>query len=124
MKTNKLLLLLCAASLLVGCSQRILDFTVISSKNVDLSRGADFKRLPTRVRGEDRKHIIIFIPTGQPNAKAAMDRAIESVPGAVGLLDGVVTSHGWWIPYIYGQAWIEVEGTPLIDPVLEKAFAR
>ncbi len=111
-----------ALILLSGCSQRIVDFTVISSKNIDLSRGADFKRSPVRVKGEDRKMIIIFIPTGIPNAKEAMDNAIESVPGAVGLLDGVITQHSWYIPYIYGESWVEVEGTPLVDPMLKKNY--
>jgi hypothetical protein len=122
MQFSKTVIVSCAALVLAGCSQRIVDFTVISSKNIDLSRGADFKRSSTRIKGEDRKHIIIFIPTGIPNAKEAMDKAIESVPGAVGLVDGVITQHSWWIPYIYGQSWIEVEGTPLIDPLLQKGY--
>jgi hypothetical protein len=113
----KRLLLIFAIMLFSGCTHRLVDFTVISSKNIELSRGADLKRAPKRVKGEDRTHIIVFIPTGVPSAKEAMDRAIESVPGAVGLLDGVITEHAFYIPYIYGQQWIEVEGTPLIDPV-------
>lgn len=111
-----------AALLLAGCSQRMVDFTVISSKNVDLSRGADFKRSPTRVHGEDRKRVIVLIPTGEPNAKEAMDKAIESTPGAIGLVDGVLTRHWWYIPYIYGEFWFEIEGTPLIDPLLLKSY--
>jgi hypothetical protein len=122
MQLFKTIIVSSALILLSGCSQRIVDFTVISSKNIDLSRGADFKRSPVRVKGEDRKMIIIFIPTGIPNAKEAMDNAIESVPGAVGLLDGVITQHSWYIPYIYGESWVEVEGTPLVDPMLKKNY--
>jgi hypothetical protein len=48
--------------------------------------------------------------------KEALDRAIESVPGAVALLDGVLTQRAWYIPYIYGESSFLVEGTPLIDP--------
>lgn len=124
MNCFKIAFLFAAVAALSGCSQRIMDFTVISSKNVDLSKGAEFKRGLTRVHGEDLKHIIVFIPTGQPNAKVALDKAIESTPGAVGLVDGVITSHGWWIPYIYGQSKVEVEGTPLIDPTLQKAYQK
>jgi hypothetical protein len=113
-----------ASIALLGCSQRVLDFTVVSSKNVDLSKGADFKRGTARVKGEDMRHIIVFIPTGQPSAKTAMDKAIESTPGAVALADGVITSNAWWIPYIYGQTKFEVEGTPLIDPNIEKTFKK
>lgn len=122
MKFEKIAISLCLLAALPACSQRMVDFTVISSKNIDLSRGADFKRLPTRIKGEDRKSIIIFIPTGIPNAKEAMDNAIESVPGAVGLVDGVITQNSWYIPYIYGQTWIEVEGTPLIDPLYKQSY--
>jgi hypothetical protein len=120
MQLSKILTIAGAVLLLPGCSTRITDFTVISSKNMDLAHGADFKRAPNRVKGEDRKSIIILFPTGEPNAKEAMDNAIESVPGAVGLVDGVVTKYGWYIPYVYGEFWYEVEGTPLIDPALLK----
>jgi len=109
-------------ALLGGCSTRITDFTFISSKNIDLSRGADFKRSSVRVKGEDTRSIIFLIPAGEPNAKEAMDKAIESTPGAVGLLDGVINKHYWYIPYIYGEVSYEVEGTPLIDPALLKSY--
>jgi hypothetical protein len=113
-------LIVLAACLLAlsGCTHRYIDFTAISSKNIDLSRGAEFVRGDARVTGTDKAHIIIFIPTGQPNAKEALDRAIESTPGAVALVDGVVSNSFWWIPYIYGQSSVVVEGTPLIDPRL------
>ena len=118
---KKTILALAAAATISGCTTRLVDFTVISSKNVDLSRGADFKRHTGRVQGEDLKHIIVFIPTGVPNAKAALDKAIESVPGAVALLDGVLTYEWFWIPYIYGQQKYIIEGTPLIDPKIKLA---
>ncbi|MGX2041213.1 hypothetical protein ACWJKU_13935 [Methylocaldum sp. MU1018] len=121
---KKTILLILSATLLSGCATRLADFTMMSSKNIDLSRGANFKRGASRVTGDDTKHIIIFIPTGQPNVKAAMDKAIESVPGAVALLDGTITQKAWYIPYIYGQSSFVVEGTPLIDPAIEQATRR
>ena len=126
MSTNiKRIALICATlAVLSGCSQRIVDFTIMSSKNIDLSRGAEFRRSTTRVKADDTKSIIILIPTGIPNMKTAMDKAIESVPGTVALLDGVVTSSSWYIPYIYGQSSITVEGTPLIDPKLGDGLNR
>ena len=101
-----------------SCSHRVLDFTLISSKNVDLSKGASFERGKSRVEGEDMVHWIIFIPTGTVNIKEALDKAIESTPGCVALLDGVIYTKFWWIPYIYGQQRATIEGTPLIDPSL------
>ena len=103
---------------LSSCATRLVDFTIISTKNLDLSKGATFERGRTRVEGIDEVFIIIIIPTGTPNIKEALDRAIESVPGAVALLDGVITQQAWSIPFIYGQSSFLVEGTPLIDPAL------
>ena len=105
-------------SLSAACTRRMIDFTLISTKNVDLSQGVRFCRADGRTQGRDLVHIIIFIPTGQPNIKEAVDRAIEKVPGAVALLDGVVKYRWWWIPYLYGQSSFIVEGTALIDPRL------
>ncbi|MCX6967266.1 MAG: hypothetical protein NTZ46_05700 [Verrucomicrobia bacterium] len=102
-------------ALLTGCTTRLTDFTIISTKNVDLSVIGRAKRGAARVEGKDLAHIIIFIPTGVPNMKEAIDRAIESVPGAVALVDGVLYQKFFWIPYIYGQTAYVVEGTPLIN---------
>ncbi len=107
-----------------GCTTRLVDFTMISSKNIDLSKAATFKRAKSRAEGEDMVHWIIFVPVGTPSAKEALDRAIESVPGAVALVDGVITGHFWWIPYIYGQQKYVVEGTPLIDPSLASVWTQ
>jgi hypothetical protein len=106
------------ALILSSCSHRVLDFTLISTKNVDLSKGASFERGKQRVEGVDMVHWIICFPTGTVNIKEAVDRAIESTPGCVALLDGVIYTKFWWIPYIYGQQSASIEGTPLIDPSL------
>lgn len=113
---------LIALALLVmtGCTTRLTDFTIISTKNIDLSRGAEFTRSDNRVEGEDTRHIIIFIPTGIPSPKEAADKAIESIPGAVALLDGVLEHEWFYFPYIYGYATYRIKGTPLIDPKLLK----
>lgn len=101
-----------------GCSSRLVDFTIISTKNIDMAKSSSFKKGKSRIEGEDKVHIIIFIPTGQADIKECIDNAIEKVPGCVALLDGVLYSKSWWIPYIYGQAKFVVEGTPLIDETL------
>lgn len=117
---RKLLLLVMGVALIAvaGCTTRLVDFTLISTKNIDLTRGADFKRGASRVEGIDKAHIIICVPTGIPNMKEAVDKAIESVPGGVAILDGVLSQRFWYIPLIYGQSMYVVEGTPLIDPAL------
>jgi hypothetical protein len=107
---------LISALLTAGCTTRLTDFTVLSSKNLDFAHAGDFKRGTNRVTGKDEAYIIIFIPTGVPNIKTAVDRALESVPGAVALVDGVVYAENWW--FIIGANSYIVEGTPLIDPAI------
>lgn len=110
-------LLFCVFAL-TGCTTRLTDFTVISTKNVDFSQLAKARRCSTRVKGKDTVHVIILFPTGVASMKEAIDKAIESVPGAVALVDGVLYHNWFYIPYIYGQDSYVVEGTPLIVPSL------
>lgn len=98
---------------MAGCVHRIGDFTVASSKNMDITDHLHRVDTGNRVTGDDTVHIIIFIPTGIPNMKEAMDNAIEKAPGAVGLSDVTVKLGAFYIPLIYGQQWYEVEGTPV-----------
>lgn len=106
-------ILLCLLCLFIfGCTHRVIDFTMISTKNFDVSqkhiKGQD------RVSGIDSVPIIFLIPCGSPDMKEAIDNAIEKIPGCVGLADGVLYSKWWYIPYIYGVSWYEIEGTPVI----------
>lgn len=111
-----LLLVICAVLTGPGCTRRIIDFTVISTKNVDLSRMGEYYRYDRRVSG---KHscATCFGGTlfGEPDMKTAMDRAIQRVPNAVALVDGVVYERNWSFLDLFGGKSIIVEGTPLID---------
>lgn len=112
-KISILLALCVTASGLGGCVQRLGDFTILSTKNVDVSKFGSATRDPIRVKGEDAKEIILIIPTGVPNVKEAIDRAIESQPGCVALSDATVKYSSFYIPYIYGRTAFTVEGTPV-----------
>jgi len=114
---KKIYLLGFAILLLSSCSQRMLDFTIISTKNVDLSKAGNFTRSKTRTEGTDLVHMIFYFPTGIPNMKEAIDKALEKIPGAIALVDGVVYHKSWGV-ILYGQTMYVVEGTPLIDPSL------
>ena len=104
---------------LQGCTHRLTDFTVISTKNYPIEySNVELKKAPERVKGVDRAHWILFFPTGFPNMKEAIDRAIEKYPGAVGLSDGVVKSKSWWA-ILYGQDSYIVEGTPIYPEDLD-----
>jgi len=116
---NKLFLLISLAMLFAGCSSyRMMDFTIMSSKNFNLTKMSTFRRGTSRVTGKDSSYIIIIIPTGTPQMKEALDKAIESVPGSVGLVDGVLYSKSFYFPFIFGINSYVIEGTPLIDPSL------
>ncbi|MCU8006850.1 MULTISPECIES: hypothetical protein [unclassified Shewanella] len=93
-----------------GCTVRVADLTVGSTKNFDLNSGQLVKG--TRVTGEDSYPVFIF-PFGIPNVKTAMDRAIESDKCAVGLTDIVVTqlNHS----FLIGSIGFRVEGDLIID---------
>lgn len=100
-----------------SCSHRLVDFTVISSKNIPITEeGGQFKKADKRVVGKDSKWSILFV-AGIPDMKEAIDRAIEQYPGAVALTDGVIYSKGWSCG-LFGQNQYVVEGTPLYSPSL------
>ncbi|GJM17688.1 MAG: hypothetical protein DHS20C13_30150 [Thermodesulfobacteriota bacterium] len=90
-----------------GCTIRMVDFTVISTKNVNIPSVAK----GPRVTGEDCVLVVIF-PLGIPNMKEAIDRAIEKAgPEYDALVDGVVyrLNHS----FLFGQVCFKVEGTPI-----------
>ncbi|MCH8143527.1 MAG: hypothetical protein IIA55_02255 [Gemmatimonadetes bacterium] len=100
--------------LLTGCTYRLIDFTVISSKNVRLD-------LPDGASGPRTEGVhsvpVFFFALGRPNMKEATDRAIENAgPQYDALIDGVVTSNWWY--FIYGVSSITVEGTPINTKML------
>lgn len=94
------------------CTHRLVDFTVISSKNVPITEnGTEFKKASSRVKGVDSKWSILIFP-GIPDMKEAIDRAIEKYPGAIALTDGVIYQKNWSC-FFCGQNQYVVEGTPL-----------
>ena len=95
--------------LLCGCSVRLLDFTLLSSKNVEMRVPQEAKG--KRVTGIDTVPVVVF-PIGVPNLKEAVDRAIESAgPEYDALIDGVVYSEQHF--FLIGTLGYKVEGTPV-----------
>ena len=118
---KKISLLVCAALLLTSCSQDLFNFTIVSTKNIEFEKLGSFKKGSNKVKGEDVAHIIILIPTKRVKIDQAISNTMDGIPGCVALLDGTVVSKFWFIPYIYGQAKIIVEATPLIDKSLAES---
>ena len=93
-----------------GCSVRMADMTVASTKNYNLNSNQFVKG--QRVTGEDKVPVVLF-PLGIPNFKTAVDRAIEKDRCAVALSDVVITQLNQ--AFIVGQIGYRVEGTQIID---------
>ncbi len=95
---------------LVGCEQRLGDFTFLSSKNIDLSNlNMEAAENAPIVEGEDSKPIVFIFDTGEPNLKEAVDRAIESGDGTA-LSDVSIYYTQWYIPFIFGDKKFRVRG--------------
>lgn len=112
--------LVTATMITSACTQRVADFTLLSTKNVDLSRAHEYVRGTNRVEGRDEEAVILIFSTGIPDVKSAVDRAIESTPGAIALTDGVIHTEFFYIPLLGGSSAYIVEGTPLIDPSISQ----
>ena len=93
----------------VGCSIRLADLTVTSTRNVSLNR-VDLDSLPQTkgIVGKDTKFRFLFIPFGFPHLEDAIDDALDKGDGDV-MIDAVLHSKGWW--FIIGQDSLEVKGT-------------
>ncbi|APU30799.1 hypothetical protein UYA_14150 [Ectopseudomonas alcaliphila JAB1] len=105
-----LLITIVGAVMASGCTIRVADMTVGSTKNYNLN-SANFVK-GARVVGEDKYPVILF-PTGIPNMKTAIDKAIEKDKCAVGLSDLVISqlNHS----FLIGTIGIRAEGNLIID---------
>jgi hypothetical protein len=112
MKTAKFLLLI-GVLFASGCSQRLGDFTVLSTKNVDLSNFSTLQEKNTdRVRGEDVAHIVFIYSNKVPTFKEAIDIALDENSSYM-LSDAVLKYEWFYIPLIYGQEKFVAEGIPV-----------
>ena len=105
-----------ASTLITGCSTRVADLTVVSTKNANLN--SDQFVTGKRVTGKDTKYIISFIPTGTPSIKEAVDQAIEQDACAVALSNMAMDHEFFWFPYIFGITSYRAEGNLVIDKAI------
>lgn len=95
---------------IMGCTQRLGDFTFLSTKNVDYSNlDLEAAKNEPIVEGEDAKAIIFIFQAESPHVEEAIDRAIESHEGTA-LIDAVVYHTTWYIPLIIGEDKFHVRG--------------
>lgn len=104
-------LLLVAPLLLLacGCTQRVGQFTLLSTKNVELSR-VDMKKVDIvkNVKGTDSVFWFLFIPFGSLSLERAVDNALQN--GRGDFLNNAVISSSAWTAILVGQTSIEVQG--------------
>jgi hypothetical protein len=100
MKKLVLVATVACALTLQSCTTRLIDFTVISSKTVNLRSDETGKRVKGKSGG--------FLGLGV-NIKSAVDDAIQKGPaGSDALIDGVISQFNY--PFYAG---FTVEGTPI-----------
>lgn len=113
---KKTLAVLLAITALQGCANRLGDLSIASTKNINLKSQVHQVDTSRRVSGEDRIHIIFFVPTSTyPNLEEAIDNAMKAAPGSVALSDVTIKRGFWYLPLIYGQEYVEVEGNPVFE---------
>ncbi len=107
MKRNTVITLACFLILgvLAGCTQRIADFTFVSTRSVDI--GGKYKKI-ARFTGSDSRPDILTIPLGIPDLKAAVDNCIEAGKGE--LLTDAVVDFTQWTAIVYGRRIYTVTG--------------
>lgn len=107
---KKIVVMMLGTFLLTGCTVRVADLTMASTKNYNLN-GSHFLK-GKRVTAED-SYPVFILPAGIPNTKTAIDRAIEGNKCAVGLSDVVVTrlNHA----FIFGRVGVRAQGNLIID---------
>lgn len=124
MRLNKfcaVLMGLCIIALSTSCTYRLGDLTIMSTKNIELSKMGMYKKCSERAIGEDKVYLIFFIPIGMPSIEEACDRAIESAGGTF-LTDAVVTYEyfsfffGWMKYEVEGEVWCQTS-EPLDTPI-------
>lgn len=99
-------LILCASLLVLdGCSARLGDFTVLSTKNVDVSG----LKQGERITGEHCVNRVLGFPLGEISWKTAMDQALEKGKGNV-MVDAVVTYKHWTV-ILFAEDCVLMEGT-------------
>lgn len=103
--------LLATIVLTSGCSVRVADLTLVSTKNIDLSNANFDIKKGQRAKGEDCVVLLLGVPLGVPNLEKAVDKALEAGRGNV-MVDQVTYANA--VSFIIaGQSCIQVEGTVL-----------
>jgi hypothetical protein len=102
---------------LTSCATRIGDFTLMSSKNVDLSALGSFQRSGKNVKGRDMKvSMILFFPLNPKyDMKKALDSALSKILGAQEIVDVRIDMQKIPLLLVTLEGYV-VSGSVLINP--------
>lgn len=116
MKTKAFSLVLVLITIFsTGCTQRIADLTLVSTKNIDMKEVHVDPRKGSRQKGEDcRIALLGLIPLGLPSLKEAVDQALEKGNGNI-MIDQVTERKATWF-VLATQFCFVVEGTVVNSP--------
>lgn len=109
--------LLLLSVLFCGCRSRVGDFTLITTKNIDLTTFSSHREESgERVTGEDAQFFFFGIPTDFYhicNIKEAVDDALDKKNSYM-LIDATIYYERFWIPLCWwGYEKFEVTGVPI-----------
>ena len=110
----KNVLLALSALALAGCStQRLGDFTLLSTKNVDISQMETYERVGSRQDARDMRNVFQLYVGSRASMEEAVDEAMERIPGCRALVDVSVKI----VSRTFSSGY-EIEGECLVDPAL------
>jgi hypothetical protein len=117
MVSGMLAVVLTFSMFIAGCATRVGDFTLMSSKNVDLSAIGSYQRSAKNVKGSDTKlSMILFIPLNPTyDLKKALDKALSKIPGAEVIVDVRIDVRKIPLLLVTFEGYV-VSGTVLINP--------
>ncbi len=122
-KIFSLIFLLMLGLGLNSCTTRVMDYTILSTRNVDLTGSKYLVQSPDLVKGYDTVAYILIIPTGRLSIKDAIDDAINKVPGCVALANVKIYQTAVPLILVNTVSYV-VEGNPIIDKRILNAFQK
>jgi hypothetical protein len=114
-RLEMLVVILVFGAVLTGCATQIGQFTMATTKNVDLSRLGQFNRTSREVKAQDSTVYILGFKVKTAKMNAALDKALARIPGAVALIDVRISTKSTSLILVRFDSYI-VSGTALVDP--------
>ena len=95
--------------LFAGCwNNKIGEFSVISTQDFELN--SDYVLLEKGAMGVDIQYIFVFVPSQRTiSIESAVDDALRGLNGHI-MTDVTATQQGFFIPYLYGENRMIVQG--------------